>query len=258
MSIVAQALCVDRGGHRIVSDADASVTCGSLTALVGPNGAGKSTLLRAMAGEFKPAHGTVNIDDEPLDTLDAAELARRRGVMAQSVSVVFDFSVAEILDLGWIRHFRRREEQQVAMREIIADCRIGHLLDRTFNTLSGGEQQRVQFARALLQVWQRNGSTDSRYLFLDEPTSNLDIAHELSIMRLAQDRARAGAGVLAVLHDLNLAARFCDEIIVMFDGRVAAVGEPGLVFDEELLSDVYGTPIRVEWHDHIERIVVHS
>ena len=259
MTIEARSVNIRRGGKSIVTEADVTIEAGTMTALVGPNGAGKSTLLRALAGEFRPDGGVILLDNEPMARFSPIELARTRAVMAQSTPVMFDFTVEEILSLGWVEsQFKTSDQYRAARREIVTDCRIEPLLARTFRTLSGGEQQRVQFARCLLQVWQPADEQEPRYLLLDEPTSSLDVAHELKVLSLARARSRAHAGVLLVLHNLNLAARFCDRVVLMFDGRVVESGEPESVFGDELLSNVYATPIRVEWHDALERIIVHT
>ena len=259
MSLTAATATIERGGRAIVRDASVTVECGKMTALIGPNGAGKSTLLRALAGELSPSTGIVCMDEQPISTLAPLELARKRSVMAQATPVAFDFAVDEILHLGWVQsQFATAELRRTAARQVIDECRIEGLLPRRFNSLSGGEQQRVQFARCLLQIWQPPGNGEPRYLLLDEPTSSLDLAHELMVLRLARRHARRGAGVLVVLHDLNLAARFCDEVVLMFGGRVVESGEPENVFGDELLSDVYATSIRVERHETLERIVVHT
>ncbi|MEM9209761.1 MAG: heme ABC transporter ATP-binding protein [Pseudomonadota bacterium] len=259
MSLAASNVSVERGSRTIVEDISLSLCAGATTALVGPNGAGKSTVLRTLAGEFSPLHGSVTVDDLPIEEVPPDHLARRRGVMTQSSAVAFDFSVAEILDLGWIpgREVRHAHKAD-AINTIVGRCRIQHLLHRTFNTLSGGEQQRVQFARVLLQIWRPDGSEDFRYLLLDEPTASLDIAHERALLELARAEAARGAGVLCVLHDLNLAARYFDQVAIMFEGRIVAFGDPAETFTDETLSDVYATPVSVEWHSELERIVVHT
>ena len=259
MSLVADRVSVRRGTRLIVDEASLGIDAGSVTALVGPNGAGKSTVLRILAGELRPSAGSASLDGQSLSSIPVAELAKRRGVMAQNSAIMFDFTVAEIIDLGWIRHDGEFEDHyRTALYQVVDECRIGHLMERTFNTLSGGEQQRVQFARCLMQIWQPPDHAMPRYLLLDEPTSDLDLAHGLLVLNLARELARRRVGVLLVLHDLNLAARFCDRIVLMFDGHVAASGEPAIVLDEELLSDVYATSISVEWHESLERIVVHA
>ncbi|MEM7503716.1 MAG: heme ABC transporter ATP-binding protein [Pseudomonadota bacterium] len=259
MTIRADNVTIARGGSAIVRNTSASVEVGKMTAIVGPNGAGKSTLLRALAGELKASEGQISLGDQPIDALSVLELARHRAVMAQSTPVVFDFTVDEILGLGWIEsQYRTTEQNRIARQEIVAECAIQPLLSRTFRTLSGGEQQRVQFARCLLQIWQPQNRAEARYLLLDEPTSSLDVSYELTLLRLAKARARSTTGVLLVLHDLNLAARFCDEVILMSDGRVVDSGHPQTVFGDDLLSDIYSTAISVEWHDALERLVIHT
>ena len=259
MTLAASAVTVERGGREIVTDIDIAVERGRMTALVGPNGAGKSTLLHTLGGELPPARGQVTLGGEPLTGFTPLELAKQRSVMAQATSVVFDFTVAEILDLGWLPSRLRTDAQhRAAIRQIALECHIDRLMARTYNTLSGGERQRVQFARCLLQIWQPPDQIATRYVLLDEPTASLDLAHELLVLRLAKQYARRGIGVLVVLHDLNLAARFCDDVAVMFDGRIVESGEPFEVFSNELLSNVYSTSIRVEWHETLERVVVHT
>jgi len=131
-------------------------------------------------------------------------------------------------------------------------------MGRKFNTLSGGEQQRVQFARALLQVGGLSKAADDRFLLLDEPTSNMDVAYELNLLNLAKEVRKTGVGVIVVLHDLNLAARFSDQIILMNSGLIVASGQPEEVLSDRILSDVYSTQLRVERHEELDRIVVYS
>ncbi|MEM7431088.1 MAG: heme ABC transporter ATP-binding protein [Pseudomonadota bacterium] len=259
MSLIGENISVVRSGKTIVSDANIEIAPGTTTALIGPNGAGKSTLLKAVAGEFMPDGGAVHIDGEPLRNVSAAALARRRSVMAQSTPVVFDFSVAEILGLGWVQDdIRIRTERDQAIMQVAADCGITHLLSRTFNTLSGGEQQRTQLARCHLQIWRPKDDPDRRYLLLDEPTSALDLSHVVATMQNTQRLARQNTGVLVIVHDLNLAARFADQIVVIHDGHIVTTGGVNDVLDSEMLSDVYQTPIHVEWHDTLQRYVVFS
>lgn len=259
MTLEASQIVVDRGRHTILHDVSVVVARGRVTAIVGPNGAGKSTLLRTLGGEFQAKVGTVTLDGKAVEDYSLSALAKARSVMAQSASVVFDFTVAEILELGWVQSETRTTEQyEEAVRLVVSQANIEHLLARVFNTLSGGEQQRVRFARCMLQIWQPTDETETRYLLLDEPTSSLDLAHQLELMRLARRMSRRSTGIGVVLHDLNLAARFCDEIAIMHDGRIAASGPVDEVFENELLSDVFGTDIRVEWHDVLERLVVHA
>ena len=186
--------------------------------------------------------------------------------MVQSAAMSFDFYVEEVLAMG--RRQGRGSIPDRASAEVIHNCRIGHLIGRKYNSLSGGERQRVQFARAMLQVWHprtirtascaRELCLTPRYMLLDEPTASLDLAHELLILRLARRACEDNIGVLLVLHDLNLAARFADRVILLVGGVVAADGPPTNVFTDGTLSHVYRTNIQVERHEQLGRLVVHT
>ncbi len=258
MTLRAEAVSVELGNTRIVHEADLRVEPGEFLALLGPNGAGKSTLLRAMGGELSVASGRVLLDEIELDLLAASTQAQRRAVLSQAHSVVFDFSVDEILRMGWTLGDRfSMEERDLALEGIADECELAGLRERRFNSLSGGEQRRVQFARSLLQIW-RPDAQETRYLLLDEPTASLDLAHELLVLRHARQWAKANVGVMAVLHDLNLAARFADRIALLKAGRIVANGTPSEVMRNELLTDVYRTEIVVEDHAAMNRLVVHT
>ena len=142
--------------------------------------------------------------------------------------------------------------------DVVTSCGLDELMGRKFNTLSGGEQQRVQFARALLQVGGLSKTAEDRFLLLDEPTSNMDVAYELNLLNLAKEVRKTGVGVIVVLHDLNLAARFSGQIILMNSGLIVASGQPEEVLSDRILSDVYSTQLRVERHEELDRIVVYS
>ena len=256
MTLAALRVGLRLGQASVLEDVSIEVVPGTLTALIGPNGAGKSSLVRVLSGELAPTAGAVRLGGVSLDRLGAVEQALRRSVMTQSADVVVDFQVEEILRMGWVHG--GREQLNASLGELAQACAIRHLLGRRFRTLSGGERQRVQFARALLQVWSGGESGASRYLLLDEPTSSLDLAHEQLALRLASRAAQRRIGVLAVLHDLNLAARFADRAVLLSGGKVAASGPPCAVFRDRRLTDAYGTPIRVERHEALKRLVVHT
>lgn len=259
MSFSLQDVCLRYGGTEVLSDVSVEVWPQSVTALVGPNGAGKTSLLRLLSGDLTPSAGAVFLNDTQLEHITVQSQACLRGVMGQSTHIVFDFRVEEILQMGWVqgKHWGPTVKTD-AIRSVIAECEIGALVNRTFNTLSGGEQQRVQFARALLQIWQPDGHNEPRYLLLDEPTSSLDLAHELLVLRLARRAVDRGVGVLIVLHDLNLAARFADTIVLLENGSVIAVGAPTEVLQGDLLTNVYRTPVQVEQHATLDRLVIHT
>lgn len=247
MSLSAHGLVVSRRGKNIIDGVDISIEVGKLSAVIGPNGAGKSTLLSALAGDLTPSKGIVTIDDRPIEKFSPATLAKIRSVMYQSNNIVFDFLVEEILVMGWIRDaFGKSPLATKTVTELAEVCGVTNLLGRSFLTLSGGEKQRVQFCRALVQLWRPSGEHGPRYLLLDEPTSSLDVSYELGVLKILKDLTGNETGVLVVLHDLNLASYFSDNIYLMDEGRVVASGETQEVIRSDTLSGVYETPISVE------------
>ena len=244
------------GSKYIVKDLEFSFKAGNLVSIIGPNGAGKTTLLKLMSGELRPSGGEIFLNDLAFSELSLKERANKRAVMTQSSSVVFDFLVEEILEMGWVQG--SSDDFVKACSDVVNSCGLDELMGRKFNTLSGGEQQRVQFARALLQVGGLSKTAEDRFLLLDEPTSNMDVAYELNLLNLAKEVRKTGVGVIVVLHDLNLAARFSDQIILMNSGLIVASGQPEEVLSGRILSDVYSTQLRVERHEELDRIVVYS
>ena len=259
MTLRAHDVSLRLGANKVLDGVSVAVAPGSFAALVGPNGAGKSSLLRVLSGDLTPNGGGVTLEGEPLALFGSRDLAHLRSVMGQSATIAFDFYVEEVLAMGWLGSALAYRQ---ALRDVVRRCALDGLLGRRFNTLSGGESQRVQFARALLQIWHRgcgaSPATAPRYLLLDEPTASLDINHELALLRLAHQACKQNIGVLAVLHDLNLAARFADRVALLDGGSVVADGTPDSVLTAERLSRVYATPVRVENHPRLARLVVYT
>lgn len=246
MTLRAENISLTKGGSRILSSVSINVDPSTIAAVIGPNGAGKSSLLTLLAGEEQPPEGFVEVEGISTSDLTPQELAQRRAVMSQSVEVVFDFTVDQILEMGWVHDHQWGYAVMSQVIEMTSNvCGISKLRQRNYRTLSGGEQQRVQFCRALIQIWQPEREAENRYLLLDEPTSSLDVAHELQLLQQLKS-IRDTTGVLIVLHDLNLAAHFADTIYLLHDGRVVARGCPEDVMTAERLSEVYGTKIQVE------------
>ncbi len=211
-----------RRGRAIMNGVDFSVAPGKIVAIVGPNGAGKSTLLKLLSGEIAPTGGEIRLDGRPLGDWPAHALARRRAVLPQSASVSFPFTVAEIVALGALG----RPDAGGTGNPGRKGAEVGGASEfrgAVYDELSGGERQRVQLARVFAQLW---SGGENGYLLLDEPTSNLDLSHQLLTLELARKHAEAGAGVICVLHDLNLASMAADEIVALKDGRVVASGAP--------------------------------
>ncbi|MEE4278956.1 MAG: heme ABC transporter ATP-binding protein [Halieaceae bacterium] len=259
MSLKAHAISVLRGGRRILSDVSLELAAGELLVVVGPNGAGKSTLLAALAGDGEVDEGEVTLDDRALDRFELDELAERRAVVGTPPRLAFDYTVRDVVAMGWL-HGDRYGLQSFgeALGAVLEANELEELARRTYMTLSSGERQRAEYARACLQLWRPEGEAGqpSRWLLLDEPTANLDVAHGVAMLESFAARARAGDGVLAVLHDLDLAARFADRVALLAGGELIALGAPAEVLTAERLTRVYGTPIHVEQHAALNRLVV--
>ena len=242
------------GGATLLRGATTAVRPGRLTAVVGANGAGKTTLLRVASGEQAPSAGTVSMNGMPLAQCSAETQARRRAVLPQQARLGFSFPVFEVVLMGRTPHTRgaaesvRDAEIAAAALEAVA---MTAFADRAYPTLSGGEQQRVHLARALAQVWEPpgdDGSSGNRYLLLDEPTASLDLAHQHGVLRTARSFAGEGAGVLAVLHDLNLAAQYADQVVVLAAGAVLTQGTPAEVLTPGVIQSAFDVPVLVQPH----------
>ncbi len=223
------------GEKVVLEDFSLSITAGRFIAMVGPNGAGKSTALRLLGGELHPDRGAVTLDGESIDTLSPAQLARKRACFQQNPSVDYPFTVREIATLGRQPHRQglyESNQDHAVVQGAMTDAGILHLEHRLQTTLSGGEATRAHLARVLAQ--------EPRLLLLDEPTNHLDIRYQQEILQVCKQRTQEGCAVIAVLHDLNLAARFADHLILMHDGRIAAQGTPESVLTPSFIRTVYG------------------
>jgi iron complex transport system ATP-binding protein len=243
----AHGITVERSGRKLLDDVTVSIPPERVTAIVGPNGAGKSTLIKVLAGEIAPSGGDVLLDGRNLKTFRAAELAARRAIVPQSTVLSFPFSVIEVVKLGAsVPGFDQNPEHSARIAEdALADVGLTDFRDRLYAQLSGGERQRVHVARALCQL--NSGvrrHTQTAVLLLDEPTSSLDLSHQSLVLGEARAQADAGRAVAVVLHDLNLAAAWADEIILLGLGKIAARGQPAEIFRDDLLSAVFRCPIR--------------
>jgi iron complex transport system ATP-binding protein len=241
MSLDVRGLSVDVARRRIVSDIDITVPDGGFVGLLGPNGSGKSTILKTVYRVHRPAEGEILLDGEDLLAMKAKDAARRVAAVAQESVVEFDFTVAEMVMIGRTPHkraFGRDDERDHAtVAEAIGRVGCAELVDRSFNTLSGGEKQRVLIARAIAQ--------GADHLILDEPTNHLDIRYQIEILELVKG---LGLTVLAALHDLSLASLFCDAVYLLADGRVLAEGLPGEVITAERVHEAYGADVLVVEH----------
>jgi iron complex transport system ATP-binding protein len=240
----AEGVSVGIRGKVLLDRVDLALAPGRVTVLIGPNGAGKSTLLGVMAGGRRASAGRVTLHGRELAAWSPAELAAMRSVLSQSVSVAFAFRVEEVVRLGLPAAVARAAADRIVAAAL---DRVGlaGFARRDCTTLSGGEQQRVHLARALAQLSALPVAGRPAYLLLDEPTSGLDLAHQLLVVEVARAHAAAGGGVLAVLHDLNLAALAADRIVALDRGRIVADGSPAEVITDRLLAETYRVGLKV-------------
>jgi iron complex transport system ATP-binding protein len=230
-----------------VTGVSLKLTPGNITALIGPNGAGKSTLLRALNGQVRHASGTVLLDGEPIEKFSRRSIGRRIAVVAQEAELRFPVTVLEFVlggrfawasNAGW--GWETDRDLHVA-EEVLRETEMADLSGRLMNELSGGERQRAVLARAL--------ATEAAFLLLDEPTANLDLSHQSTLLSLVRNRCdHEQAAALVVTHDINLAAQFADEILLMKRGKVIEAGTPSAVLTPELLHEVFEVTVLVDAH----------
>ncbi|MCX5380713.1 ABC transporter ATP-binding protein [Streptomyces sp. NBC_00091] len=239
--LVVESLRYEVDGQTLLHGIDLTAHPGETVGVVGPNGSGKTTLLRCVYGTLRPAGGRVLLDGADAGALGVKERARRVAVVPQDAAGTFGLTVREVVAMGRSPHKRFWEQDGPGDRRRVAEAleTVGAagFAERRFEELSGGERQRALFARALVQ--------EPGLLALDEPTNHLDIRYQLEILGLVRGLPATG---LLVLHDLNLAASFCDRLYVLAAGRVVAAGPPGEVLTEELLAEVYGVRTRIGPH----------
>lgn len=234
LSLIAKdvSVCVD--GRTLLDTVSIEARPGEVTALVGPNGAGKSTLLAALSGDFRLSGGEVLLGEAQLSNLAIEDLATYRAVLMQHQPISVPFTAREVIDFGrapW--GFQDKE----LLDEVISECDVEHLLDRTVPTLSGGERARVHSARVFYQ--------NTPIVMLDEPTAALDLFHAEKILSMMRRHAKAGKTVVVVLHDLSAAAAYADTVVMLADGRVVEQGSPAKVLTAETVSEVYGIDVDV-------------
>jgi iron complex transport system ATP-binding protein len=237
MSIIeAQGITHSFGTRPVLNGAAMSVEAGEVVGLIGPNGTGKTTLLRALAGLITVDEGTVTLEGQPLATMAHDARARAVAYLAQGGESNWAVSVETLVGLGRLPHMGpwrgMSSSDRAAVTQALADCDAESLTSRPLNRLSGGERARVLLARALAQ--------EPKVLLADEPVAGLDPAHALDVMAVLRARACNGAGIVVVIHDLTLAARHCDRLVLIADGRVLAAGVPDAVLSDANLASAYG------------------
>ncbi|MFB9376451.1 ABC transporter ATP-binding protein [Kineococcus gynurae] len=238
MTLDARTVSWDRGGRLVVDGVSLAPAPGETVGLLGPNGSGKSSLLRLLDGVVRPTAGVVALDGRDLTRVPRREVARAVAVVGQHAATEVDLTVREVVELGRLPHRTSfggdRAADEAAVAEALARTGLTDKAEQLWRRLSGGEQQRAHIARALAQ--------QPRELLLDEPTNHLDIRHQLDVLDLV---TRLPVTTVVALHDLNLAAMFCDTVLVLRAGRAVAAGTPAAVLTPELIADVYGVAAEV-------------
>ena len=238
MSITTENLCVRVGTTEILKNVNIAIEPGKVTAILGPNGAGKSTLIRCLTRAQKASSGTITFDGNPLDSYRLDDLAKKRAVLSQATPVTFPFRVADIVMMGRNPHHTGHKDADIIDQTLNAVDALS-LKDRIFPTLSGGEQQRVHIARVLAQLWFQ----DDAYLILDEPTSALDLKHQHKILNLVAELAKnKNFSVCTSLHDLTLARRYSDQVILLKNGQLVAAGDTASTLNSTTIAAVFDIP----------------
>jgi len=234
--------------RKLLHNVSFSVKPGEFWAIVGANGAGKSTLMKLLSREHTPTSGSITFHGKDLKKYKLKELACKRAVLAQQNSISLAFSVQEIVLMGRYPFYDSQPtDRDIAIVDhCLQKVGIAHFKGRSFPTLSGGEQQRVQLARTLAQIWE----IDQGLILLDEPTTGMDLLHQYETFRLAREMTAKGYGVIAVVHDLNLALQYADQVLIMKDGSAFASGAPEQVLTEENIKDSFGLTVRIIQPDH--------
>ena len=249
--IEARNISVAIDSKNLLDDVSLRLEAGEVLVVVGQNGAGKSTLRRVLSGDLSPSSGEVWMNNRPLAAWSLPERAKVRAVLPQDSALSFPFTVLEVVLMGRAPHLNGAESKhdyQIA-RASLAAVEAGHLEDRIYPTLSGGERQRVHLARVLAQIWESSGA-QTRYLILDEPISNVDIAHQHQILSIARNLALRQVAVLVILHDLNLAAQYADKIAMLKNGRIVALDTPDKILTPQLIEETFGVAVGVVKHPY--------
>ena len=255
MTMLADNISLHLSGFDLLRNISLEVEAGKVTAIVGPNGAGKSSLLKVLTGDMAPTRGQVQLNHRPLPQWPLLHRAQMLAVLPQHSLLNFPFTANEVVALGRIPHQTGviKDAEIVAQALDLVDA--SYLQKRLYTQMSGGEKQRVQLARVLAQIWQPSDHGE-QFLVLDEPTSAFDLSHQKLTLDIVRQLANRGVGVVMVLHDLNLAARCADNLVVFDAGVIAAQGLPEQVLTESLIDKVFGVKAMITQHPQTNRPLV--
>lgn len=243
--IAARNLSMTRNGRQLLRGVDLEITPGLFTAIAGPNGAGKTSLLKAISGEAS-FEGSLDINGISSKKLNVHELSRIRAVLPQSSHLQFPFTVEQVVRLGHKLNGGFKSKADSTVEEVMELTDVAEWRERNYLTLSGGEQQRVQLARVLAQVWEIKPYP--RYVLLDEPTSNLDLAQQQLIFGLVKEACARNIGVMAIVHDLNQMVQFSDKLYFLKSGSVVANGNARDIFTKSIIEETFCCKVNV-YHD---------
>ncbi|MAX81935.1 MAG: heme ABC transporter ATP-binding protein [Crocinitomicaceae bacterium] len=258
--ITAEHISLSIGDHNILKNVSLKADRGDFIGILGPNGAGKSTLLKAISHELEPTNGNISWLSRPMKDWKNEDLAKTRGVLKQKTDLSMPLINEEVVMMGRYPHFKRSPQllDYQAVEKALDITGTKALAKRHYHECSGGEQQRIQFAR----VWaQLNGSPSAspKLFLLDEPLNNLDIYHQHHVLRLADQFVKDGNIVIAVMHDINLAAMYMNKLLFLKNGGVYASGTPDEVLKNDILSQVYDYPLSVVNHpEHNTKMILHG
>ncbi|MGY5848747.1 heme ABC transporter ATP-binding protein [Salegentibacter sp. HM20] len=230
----------------LLDDCSFQLEPGKFTAVVGPNGAGKTTLLKIISGESSNYSGEITLNGNPLRHYKNRELSLSRAILPQQTVVNFPFTVEQIIEVGRYAHRSSAAKNQAIIEEVMKLCGLNAFKGRIFQTLSGGEKQRVQMARVMAQIWEK--SEHPKYVLLDEPTASLDLAQQHVLLSLARRLCRQNIAVIAVLHDLNLAIQYADDLLFLKKGKAVAYGEVKEVASRKIIEETFGHPVNLLEH----------
>jgi len=234
------------GSKKILQDISVQFHPGEFNMILGPNGSGKSSLMKLFSGEKESYQGKISYDGIPLQQRKWKELAMRRAVMSQQPDLHFPLTVEEVVMMGRYPHFSfapGKKDIQICT-DVLRQMKLDDFAGRNYLTLSGGEKQRVQFARVLAQIWEPPAS-GNRYLFLDEPLNSLDINYQQEFLQTARELLGEKTVLIAVMHDVNLAAQYGDRLFFLLEGRLVAQGPPSAILNATLIEDIFRVKVAV-------------
>lgn len=251
MNIQANDVCFSYPDSGSIDSVSLDLSTGEVACIIGPNGSGKSTFLKCLNKLLPPSSGTVYINSNEVDSMSRKKLACLVGYLPQEPPPDHELTALDAVLMGRRPHtlWRPGKTDYVLANKALTTMHISHLKDRSLNHLSGGEVQRVMLARALAQ--------EAKVLLLDEPTNNLDIRHQLGVMRTVRDLAdKVNLAAIVVMHDLNLSARFADKILLLHNGEIAAIGHPSHVLTYENIREVYGVESSIHMENGLPHVIV--